>query len=58
MGKPEGKRPLRRPGPNWEDNIKMNPVHVEWEFMYFINLGRDTKKWLAAKKINIRHGAP
>jgi hypothetical protein len=26
MGKPKGKRPLRRPGPNWKDNIKMDPV--------------------------------
>jgi hypothetical protein len=24
MGKPEGKRPLRRPRCRWEDNIKMN----------------------------------
>src|SRR5215510_4435637 len=24
VGKPEGKRPLRRPGRKWEDNIKMD----------------------------------
>ena len=24
VGKPEGKRPLERPGRRWEDNIKMN----------------------------------
>jgi hypothetical protein len=24
MGKPEGKRPLGRPGRRWEDNIKMD----------------------------------
>ena len=24
MGKPEGKRPLRRPRRRWEDNIKMD----------------------------------
>jgi hypothetical protein len=24
VGKPEGKRPLRRPRRRWEDNIKMN----------------------------------
>jgi hypothetical protein len=24
VGRPEGKRPLERPGRRWEDNIKMN----------------------------------
>jgi hypothetical protein len=24
VGKPEGKRPLERPRPRWEDNIKMD----------------------------------
>jgi hypothetical protein len=24
VGKPEGKKPLERPRPRWEDNIKMN----------------------------------
>ena len=24
VGKPEGRRPLGRPRPRWEDNIKMN----------------------------------
>jgi hypothetical protein len=26
MGKPEGKRPLGRPGHRWEDNIKMRSL--------------------------------
>jgi len=30
MGKPEGKRPLGRPTPRWEDNIKMNLKEVHW----------------------------
>ena len=29
IGKPEGKRPLRRPRRRWEDNIKM--VFRKWE---------------------------
>ena len=28
VGKPEGKRPLGRPRPRWEDNIKMNLQEV------------------------------
>jgi len=28
MGKPEGKRPLVRPKPRWEDNIKMDLQEV------------------------------
>jgi hypothetical protein len=28
VGKPEGKRPLERPRPRWEDNIKMDLQEV------------------------------
>ena len=28
VGKPEGKRPLGRPRPRWEDNIKMDVQEV------------------------------
>ena len=30
MGKPEGKRPLGRPRPRWEDNIKMDFQEAGW----------------------------
>jgi len=30
VGKPEGKRPLRRPKHRWEDNIHMDPQVVGW----------------------------
>jgi hypothetical protein len=30
VGKPEGKRPLGRPRPRWEDNIKMDLQEVGW----------------------------
>jgi len=30
VGKPEGKRPLGRPRPRWEDNIKMDLKEVGW----------------------------
>jgi hypothetical protein len=30
VGKPEGKRPLGRPGPRWVDNIRTDLVEVGW----------------------------
>jgi hypothetical protein len=30
VGKPEGKRPLRRPRRRWEDEIKMNLREIGW----------------------------
>jgi hypothetical protein len=30
MGKPEGRRPLRRPRRRWLDNIRMDLVEVGW----------------------------
>jgi hypothetical protein len=32
VGKPEGKRPLRRPRRRWEDNIKMDLQEVVVEY--------------------------
>jgi hypothetical protein len=31
VGKPEGKRPLRRSWCRWEDNIRMDLTEVGWE---------------------------
>jgi hypothetical protein len=30
VGKPEGRRPLGRPGRRWVDNIRMDLVEVGW----------------------------
>jgi hypothetical protein len=30
VGKPEGKRPLRRPGRGWVDNIRMDLLDLGW----------------------------
>jgi hypothetical protein len=30
VGKPEGKRPLRRPRCRWVDNIKIDPRDIGW----------------------------
>jgi hypothetical protein len=38
VGKPEGKRRLRRPRRWWSDNIKMCPREIEWSGTYWINL--------------------
>ena len=46
MGKPEGKRPLGRPRPRWEDNIKMDLQEVggggDW-----MELAQDRDRWWA-----------
>jgi hypothetical protein len=39
IGKPEGKRPLQRPGHRWKDNIKMDLREVGFE-------GSDKFGWL------------
>jgi hypothetical protein len=41
VGKPEGKRPLRRPRLRWEDNIKMNLQEVGWGGMDWIELAQN-----------------
>ena len=44
VGKPEGKRPLGRPRPRWEDNIKMDLQEVvgvgDW-----MELAQDKDRW-------------
>jgi len=45
VGRPEGKRPLRRPGRRWEDNIKMDIQEVGCESMDWIDLAQDRDRW-------------
>ena len=47
LGKPEGKRPLERPRPRWEDNIKMDLQEVECGRMDWIELAQDRDRWRA-----------
>jgi len=42
VGKPEGKRPLRRPRRRWEDNIKMDLREVGCGGMDWIKLAQDS----------------
>jgi hypothetical protein len=44
VGKPKGKRPLRRPRHRWEDNIRMDPREtgfrgVDWNMWLRIGTG-------------------
>jgi hypothetical protein len=41
VGKPEGKRPLGRPGPRWVDNIRMDFGEVGWSDLDWIGLAQD-----------------
>jgi len=45
--KPEGKRPLGRPRPRWEDNIKMNLQEVGCGGMDRIKVAQDKDSWRA-----------
>ena len=47
MGKPEGKRPLGRPGRRWEDNIRMDLQEVVCGVMDWIDLAQDRDRWRA-----------
>jgi len=41
VGKPERKRPLRRPRCRWEDNIRIDVREIEWEIVNWIHLTQD-----------------
>jgi hypothetical protein len=45
VGKASGKRPLGRPRPRWEDNIKMNLQEVGYGGMDWIELAHDRNRW-------------
>jgi hypothetical protein len=41
MGKPEGKRPLGRPGCRWDGNINMTLREIRWGAMHWIYLAQE-----------------
>jgi hypothetical protein len=47
VGRPEGKRPLGRPGRRWEDNIKMDLKEIGINGANWIRLAQDRVQWRA-----------
>jgi hypothetical protein len=47
VGKPEGKRPLRRPRRRWIDNIKMDILEIALSVVDWIGLAQDRYRWRA-----------
>jgi len=47
VGKPQGKRPLRRPRRRWEDNIKMDLQEDGGSRGDWIELAQDRDRWRA-----------
>jgi len=47
VGKPEGKRPFRRPRHRWEDNIKTDLQEVGCGGIDWIELAHDKDRWRA-----------
>jgi hypothetical protein len=47
VGKPEGKRPLRRPRHRWENIIRLNVREIGWVGVDWIHLAQDGNKWQA-----------
>jgi hypothetical protein len=45
VGKPEEKRPLGRPRPRWEDNIKMDLQEVGGSRGDWMELAQDRDRW-------------
>jgi hypothetical protein len=47
VGRPEGKRPLGRPGRRWEDNIKTDLREIGIDGANWIRLAQDRVQWRA-----------
>jgi hypothetical protein len=47
VGKPEGKRPLRRPRRSWEDRIRMDLREIGLRGVDWIRLSQDRDRWRA-----------
>jgi hypothetical protein len=47
VGRPEGRRPLGRPGSRWENNMKMDLKEIGFGDVDWIHLAQDRDKWRA-----------
>ena len=58
VGKPEGKRPLGRPGRRWVDNIKVDLQEVGFRYMDWIGLAQDRDRWRTLVSAVMNLGVP
>jgi hypothetical protein len=60
MGKPKGKRPLRRPRRRWETGIRMDLREIGWGSVEWIYLAQGRERWRAVVNavMNLRVLAP
>jgi hypothetical protein len=58
VGKPKGKRPLRRSRCRWESSIKIGIRKMEWGDKDWIDLTQDEEEWRALMKTAMNHRAP
>jgi hypothetical protein len=54
-GKPEGKRPLRRPRRRWMDNIKMDLLEIGLNVVDWISLAQGRYSWRALVNSVMNH---
>jgi hypothetical protein len=47
VGRPEGRRPLRRPRRRWEDNSKMDLREIGFGYVDWIHWAQDRDRWRA-----------
>jgi len=58
VGKPEGKRPLGRPRPRWEDNINMDLQEIVGACGDWVELVQDRDRWRALVSMVMNLGVP
>jgi len=58
VGRPEGKRPLRRPRRRWEGNIKMDLREIGIDGANWIRLAQDTVQWWDSVSTVMNLGVP
>jgi hypothetical protein len=58
VGKPEGKRPLRRPRRRWVDTITTHLGETRWGDVVWIGLAQDRDRWRALVNSVLNHRVP
>jgi hypothetical protein len=60
VGRPEGKRPLRKPKRRWENGIRMDLSEIGWGSVEWMQLAQDRDRWRALVNtvLNLRVLAP